>query len=82
MDDEGAMDSKRWLACLRDEMATLKWEIYERNPVWKRSEIPDGYWENEVAERVAEWPSLLCRIFLMKCIRIKILLLQRRRLLR
>ena len=58
------MDSKEWLTYLRDEMATLKWEIFEKNPIQKRSEIPYGYWENEVATKIAEWPSITMQDFI------------------
>ena len=39
---------------LRDMLATLKWEIWEYLPREKRAEIPDGYHEKFVQERLAE----------------------------
>lgn len=39
---------------LRDTLATLKWEIWEYLPREKRTEIPDGYHEKFVQERLAE----------------------------
>lgn len=39
---------------LRDMLATLKWEIWEYLPREKRTEIPHGYYENFVQERLAE----------------------------
>ena len=39
---------------LRDTLATLKWEIWERLPKEKRADIPDGYHEKFVKERLAE----------------------------
>lgn len=41
---------------LRDKMATLKWMIWETE-FTKRADISEGYWENYVAERLAEWPG-------------------------
>lgn len=39
---------------LRDTLATLKWEIWERLPREKRTDIPNGYYERFVQERLAE----------------------------
>lgn len=39
---------------LRDTLATLKWEIWEHLPREKRADIPDGYYEKFVQERLAE----------------------------
>ena len=39
---------------LRDTLATLKWEIWEYLPREKRTEIPEGYHEKFVRERLAE----------------------------
>lgn len=39
---------------LRDTLATLKWEIWEYLPREKRANIPDGYYEKFVQERLAE----------------------------
>lgn len=64
VDDNPEVDSKVWLIRLRDQMASLKWEIFEKVPMWKRAEIPEGYWEKEVAERMAEWPSITMQDFL------------------
>lgn len=41
---------------LRDILATLKWEIWEKFPVEQREFIPDNYYENFVKEKIAEWP--------------------------
>lgn len=64
VDDNPEVDSKVWLIRLRDQMASLKWEIFEKVPMCKRSEIPEGYWEKEVAERMAEWPSITMQDFM------------------
>ena len=39
---------------LRDEMATLKWLIWETE-FTSRSDISESYWKKYVAERLAEW---------------------------
>lgn len=43
---------------LRDTMATLKWEIWERLPVVKREDVEKGWHERFVEERLAECPYL------------------------
>lgn len=40
---------------LRDAMATLKWEIWERHGIEKRNAVSSNYWEKFVAERMGEW---------------------------
>lgn len=42
---------------LRDKLATLKYNIWEKNGVEKRKDIPDNYWENFINDRLAEWPG-------------------------
>lgn len=42
---------------LRDILATLKWELWERLPVEKRSELPEDYWERFLEDRIREWPQ-------------------------
>lgn len=39
---------------LRDTLASLKWEIWEYLPREKREDIPEGYYERFLQERVAE----------------------------
>lgn len=39
---------------LRDTLATLKWEIWEYAPRERRADIPDGYQDKFVQERLAE----------------------------
>lgn len=41
---------------LRDKMAKLRWEIWERRGMVKRDSIPDDYYDKFVGERIAEWP--------------------------
>lgn len=42
---------------LRDILATLKWEIWEHYPIERRADIPQGYFEKFIANRLAEWPQ-------------------------
>lgn len=42
---------------MRDMLATLKWEIWEKKGVEKRSTIPINYWDEFIKDRVAEWPG-------------------------
>ena len=41
---------------LRDQMATLKWELWEKHPIESRSHIPNDYYEKFIDARIAEWP--------------------------
>ena len=40
---------------LRDILATLKWEIWQRQPVAKRGDYPATYWEQHVDEILNHW---------------------------
>lgn len=42
---------------LRDQLATLKYEIWEREGVYERSEISPGYWQDFIEQRKKEWPG-------------------------
>lgn len=39
---------------LRDTLATLKWEIWERLPMERRADVPSDWYENFIRERMAE----------------------------
>lgn len=41
---------------LRDELATLKYDIWAKFPTESRSEIPDDYYDKFIDEKIAEWP--------------------------
>lgn len=41
--------------CLRDVMATLKYEIWEREGIGCRNEIPWNYWDCFIQKRISEW---------------------------
>lgn len=40
---------------LRDRLATLKWEIWEKEGIFERKSIPYDYWKVFIDERCAEW---------------------------
>lgn len=42
---------------LRDRLATLKYEIWEKKGVTKRESLEDDYWNKYVEERLNEWPG-------------------------
>ena len=41
---------------LRDTLATLKWEIWEKQPLSKRADIQSIYYKEFIRKRLAEWP--------------------------
>jgi len=42
---------------LRDRLATLKYEIWEKEPITKREDIPYDYWTEFINDRRKEWPG-------------------------
>jgi hypothetical protein len=42
---------------LRDRMATLKYQIWEREGIEHRENIPHDYWQRFIEERCKEWPG-------------------------
>lgn len=48
-------DKRALTLALRDMMATLKWEIWEKKGVFNRIEIPDDYWDDFIYQRRKEW---------------------------
>ena len=54
--------NKKKLNCeLRDMLATLKWQIWEREGLKKRSDISDDYWKNFIEQRRREWKEYSLR---------------------
>ena len=53
---EGTEEKTRAINDLRDTLATLKWEIWESEPVLKREELKGTEWEDYKKARFAEWP--------------------------
>lgn len=49
------MDKLGLTIVLRDELAELKWRIWEKNGMCQRSSLPHDYWETFILERRAEW---------------------------
>ena len=52
---DGIEEKARAIGDLRDTLATLKWEIWETEPV-KREELTGHEWEEYVEKRFKEWP--------------------------
>lgn len=48
-------DKKMLTITLRDEFASLKWKIWERNGVYQRRNLPHDYWRKFIQDRCAEW---------------------------
>lgn len=44
-------------AMMRDALATLKYEIWEKRGIELRKDIPVDYWQNFIKERISEWPG-------------------------
>lgn len=42
---------------LRDNLATLKYEIWEKEGITRRKSIPYDYWQEFIKERREEWPG-------------------------
>lgn len=42
---------------LRNTLATLKWEIWEKHELVERKQIPENYYEKFLEERFKEWPQ-------------------------
>ena len=51
-----ANERRKAITALRDELATLKWEIWESEELQKRSEIKGDEWSEYVKKRLEEWP--------------------------
>lgn len=52
--DDDLVGKSKAIRELRDELATLKWEIWETER-GLRSEIKDDEWEEYIADRFSEW---------------------------
>lgn len=52
-----ASEKTRAINCLRDTLATLKWEIWESEPLAERAAMYGGEWDRFIAERLREWPD-------------------------
>ena len=54
--DVSVCDETVALERLRDSMATLRWQIWEKTPVEKRSDMSKDYYEEFLKKRISEWP--------------------------
>ena len=54
-------DKMNLTVALRDILAALKWEIWEREGIQSRAELPDTYWEDFIMKRRKEWPGYSMR---------------------
>lgn len=52
---DGVLEKSRAIGDLRDELATLKYEIWETAPA-KRTELAVDEWEQYIEQRLSEWP--------------------------
>lgn len=43
---------------VRDVLATLRWNIWESLPRYKRSDIESDEWDKEIEKRLKEYPKL------------------------
>lgn len=49
-------EKARAISSLRDVLATLKWEIWETEPILKRNELLGNEWDDYIKARLGEWP--------------------------
>lgn len=55
------IDKHNLTMILRDELASLKWKIWESRGVCPRSALADDYWEKFIQERCTEWKGYSMR---------------------
>ena len=55
------VDKNRLTIILRDELASLKWKIWEREGLCQRNTLPTLYWEKFIQERRSEWKGYSMR---------------------
>lgn len=56
--DVTKLDKEAGVQKLRDTLATLKWEIWERLPMERRIDVPENWYEEFISERLAECPYI------------------------
>jgi len=54
-------DKHKLTIILRDELASLKWKIWERKGICQRNTLSSFYWEEFIQERRAEWQGYSMR---------------------
>ncbi len=57
MDPADYSDASVALSALRDELATLKWSIWESEPLSNRADCTENEWESYIDDRLMEWPG-------------------------
>lgn len=61
--DLAMLEENRGVELLRDTLASLKWEIWERLPKEKRANIEDDYYKNFFRGKIAEWSPMSYELF-------------------
>lgn len=56
--DVTKLDKEVGVQMLRDTLATLKWELWEQLSMERRIDVPENWYEEFVAERLAECPYI------------------------
>lgn len=54
-------DKQRLTMALRDELAGLKWKIWEKNGICQRSSLANDYWDQFIQSRLMEWKQYSMR---------------------
>lgn len=54
-------DKQRLTMALRDELAGLKWKIWEKNGICRRSSLDNDYWDRFMQSRFMEWKQYSMR---------------------
>lgn len=49
------VDKQKFTIVLRDELASLRWRIWERNGIYQRKSLPYDYWDKFIQSRRMEW---------------------------
>ena len=55
---EQTVDKREKINTLEEAFATLKWEIWETLPRFRRADIRLGEWQEECRRRLSEYPLL------------------------
>lgn len=55
------IDNHDFTMILRDELASLRWKIWESRGICSRNTLEDDYWDRFIRERCAEWKEYSMR---------------------
>ncbi len=61
--DVSTLEEAQGVEVLRDALAALKWEIWERQPVEKRADIAEDYYKFFLHEKMSEWKPMSYEMF-------------------